>query len=218
MEDKNSQKNTKSNLNDSSPQEPEVADTLSPPADSNAAKMDNLNPFDPAALRLDGAEDFEVQKEITVVSCKKPDRKMFYRTHPDEEYAAEVAIIETGIGSGIYLVHPSLHRQLADEITAVRLFTTVDREDTVSLWPVKIGDNSWHVSALEAALLARKRWVRVKSNTGAGRYESFVAAGTSLPEPIWPEKSMGELLKLCFKDRFIENWDHPELKRLRGEV
>ena len=35
---------------------------------------------------------------------------------------------------------------------------------------------------------------------------------------VMPEESLGELLKIAFKSRYIDSFDHPVLKRLRGEV
>ena len=51
----------------------------------------------------------------------------------------------------------------------------------------------------------------------AGMYDTFEATG-ELSDPEWPDLSLPEILKLCFRDRFIQDIDHPVLKTLRGEI
>jgi hypothetical protein len=48
-----------------------------------------------------------------------------------------------------------------------------------------------------------------------GAYEMFVA-GSTISDPIWPDLSFPELLRIAFKDRYIDSLDHPVVKRLRG--
>jgi hypothetical protein len=43
----------------------------------------------------------------------------------------------------------------------------------------------------------------------------FVAEST-MSEPVWPEASFQDLVKLAFRDRLITKLDHPVIKRLRG--
>jgi hypothetical protein len=49
-----------------------------------------------------------------------------------------------------------------------------------------------------------------------GAYEVFDASA-AIPEPLWPEYSYHELLRIAFRDRLVDRGDHPVLKRLRGE-
>ena len=56
--------------------------------------MDNdpiLNPFDPAALRLDQsfADTVGVKKHLMTVPVRKPNRQDFVRVHPDPAYQAD---------------------------------------------------------------------------------------------------------------------------------
>jgi hypothetical protein len=52
---------------------------------------------------------------------------------------------------------------------------------------------------------------------GGGMYDTFEAVG-ELAEPEWPELTFAEVLRLCFKDRFIMSADHPAVRALRGEA
>ena len=70
---------------------------------------------------------------------------------------------------------------------------------------------------MQIATLAKRNWIRVQPNMALGAYEAHAATG-QLDEPQWSELSPAEIYKLAFKDRFIGSFDHPVLKRLRGEV
>jgi len=49
-----------------------------------------------------------------------------------------------------------------------------------------------------------------------GAYEVYRAIRDDLPEPIWPEKSFNEILKIAFQDKYIQTLDHPVIRRLKG--
>jgi hypothetical protein len=51
----------------------------------------------------------------------------------------------------------------------------------------------------------------------AGCYDVYTAS-ESLSEPEWPTTPFATLLKVAFKDKFIDSLDHPVLRKLRGEV
>ena len=87
---------------------------------------------------------------------------------------------------------PDLWPELPGELVAKVLFTGINRQGVVFLWPVRLpGDdgrgNAWNRSALDAADLATKAWARVVANMSLGSYELFEATAT-LPEPEWPEQ------------------------------
>ncbi len=124
----------------------------------------------------------------------------------------------------IYLVARSLWAALATESTfcAKLLVPTVTRQGVLFLWPIRLPGpdgriDDWNRSALEAAELARTTWVRVQANMNLGAYEVVAAPGTTA-EPAFPDKSLAEILKVAFKDRYIDTMDHPVLRRLRGEL
>ena len=90
------------------------------------------------------------------------------------------------------------------------------------MWPLKLPKCDgrsipWHESAIAAANLAEKRWVRVSANMAHGMYDVAQATG-DLAEPEWPDVTFKEILKLCFQGRLIDSHSHPILRQLRGEV
>ena len=72
-------------------------------------------------------------------------------------------------------------------------------------------------SALAAAQAAMSRWVRISANRRSAGMTCLRQWGNS-HQPEWPELSFQELLRLAFKDRFIDSNNHPILRRLRGEM
>ena len=47
-------------------------------------------------------------------------------------------------------------------------------------------------------------------------YETFEASA-DLAEPEWPDLPLSEILEIAFRGKYIKDWDHPALRRLRGE-
>lgn len=62
-----------------------------------------------------------------------------------------------------------------------------------------------------------KGWTRSAANMSLGAYEASTAP-QGVPDPVWPELSFSEVLKIAFRDQFIGTIDHPVLRRLRGEL
>jgi hypothetical protein len=188
-------------------------------------KDKKLNPFDPAALRLDQtfADNVGVKKHVITVPVGKPNRQDFVRVHRQLEYRlAPAAIIEVKEDREVYLVTPVMAQELPGEFAAVTLFTAINRQGVLRLWPVKLPGpdgkhNEWHRSAAEAAELAMKSWIRLTANMSLGANEIFEATG-DLPEPEWPDIPFPEILKIAFKDRIVDRADHPLVQRLRGQV
>ena len=181
------------------------------------------NPFDPAALRLDQsyADTVGVKKLLTTVPVRRPNRQDFVRVHPAPEYRlTPAAIIEVKEDREVYLVTPDMAQALPGEFATVTLFTTINRQGTLHLWPVKLPNpvgrhNEWHRSAAEGAERAMKKWVRVTASMSLGAYEIFEASG-DLPDPVWPDFSFQEILKIAFRDRIVDRDDHALVQRLQG--
>lgn len=182
------------------------------------------DPFSPDRLRL--SQDFGaaagVRKLLTTVPVRKPSREWFVRTHPEEAYRLQTAVVELKEDREVYLVDRPLWAVLATEATfSPRLLVvSINRQGVVFVWPIRLPGvdgkiDDWGRSALEAADMARDSWVRVSANMSLGAYDLAVATHQTAPE--WPSLSMGEVLKIAFRDRFIRSHDHPVLRRLRGE-
>ena len=168
------------------------------------------------------ADAIGVKRALLTVPVKKPDRQWFVRVHPDEAYRMAVLLLELRDEREMYLIDPRLGPALVNEATPMQLFTAVNRQGVVFLWPVRLAQekgrvSEWNRSALAAAELAMKRWVRVSSNMSLGAYDVHFAEG-ALDDPEWLDVSFKELLSLAFKPRFIDTLEHEVLRQLRGEA
>lgn len=185
------------------------------------------DPFNLDNLRLsqDYASEVGVQKKLITVPVRKPNKSEFVRVHPDAAYHLTTLVLELKEQRNeTYVIGPALRETLATESTVGlrRLVTTVNRQGVTFLWPLRLPGpdgrfDSWGQSALEIADLAVKNWVRVGSNTSLGAYEPFVAVA-SLSEPTWPTEPFSDLVKIAFTGKMINEYDHPVLKGLRGEL
>ncbi len=187
-------------------------------------KPTGSNLFDPATLRLSQnfGESAGVKKLVTTIPVRKPNKQDFIRVHADPAYRLETAVLEFKEERETYLVAPALWSELPSELTPKVLFTAINRQKVLFVGPVRLpGEDGrhdeWNASALEAASMAHKDWIRLSANMSLGAYEVYQATG-ALPEPEWPEMEFGKILEIAFKGRFITDLDHPALRRLRGEI
>ncbi len=194
------------------------------PAETDAPAATRPNPFDPSSLKL--SQNFGatlgVKKALVTVPVRKPGRQDFVRVHTDPDYRLETAVLELKEERETYLVARELWEELPSELTPKVLFTTINRQNVLTLWPVRMpGEDGrlddWNASALEAAEMAQQQWVRVAANMSLGAYDIFEATG-HLDDPTWPDYDFQKILEIAFKGRFIESEDHPVLRRLRGEL
>jgi len=193
------------------------------PGDASHASS-NQDVFDLERLRLSQnfADVVGVKKKTITVPVRKPHRQLFVRIHPEESWRLETAVLVVKEDRETYLVDPALWAELPGEIVPTVLFTAISRQGVVFLWPIRLpGEDgrhdAWNRSALEAAQLATKQWIRLAANMHLGAYEVSVATG-DLPEPEWPDVSFQDLLQIAFKDKFIQGLDHPAIRALQGEL
>jgi hypothetical protein len=185
---------------------------------------DSIDSFDFDKLRLSQnfSEMAGVKKAILTIPVRKPNRHEFFRVRPGEDWRFETAVLELKLERESYLVDKTLWPILVNEIAPKVLFTVISRQNILSLWPIRLpGEDGridqWNRSALEAAKLAQEKWIRLSANMSLGAYEVSVAEA-DFPEPEWPDISFKEILKIAFKDNFIQTTDHPVIQKLRGLI
>jgi hypothetical protein len=187
--------------------------------DSQTVPPEAPDPFDPERFRVDPSQESTgVRKLLTTVPVRKPKPHDFVRVHPEEEYRKTFALIE--YDREFYLLTREIARDLPGEFRYCTVFTAVTRAEKVFLWPVKLPDADgrvieWHRSMGQAAMLAQTQWVRIRADIPLGAYEISVAEAV-LSEPVWPEQPFRELLRIGFKGRMVEDFDHLVVKKLRG--
>lgn len=198
--------------------------------DSPVIPCSSQGPTDPFAnlnhLRL--SQDFTslaaVKPVFTTIPVRRPNKSEFVRVRAGADWRFEAGCFFDEEAEEIYLVAPCLHSMLPGEVRPTTLLLTITRNSPVPfLWPIPLpGPDgrscSWHETARDAAKLAERSWLRVISDRAASCYVPHIAAG-NLADPIWPDGlGMSDILRLAFQDRFIDSFEHPILRRLRGEI
>jgi hypothetical protein len=177
------------------------------------------------ALRLspDAAVVAGTSEILSHIPIRKPNRHEFFRTHPD----AEAMWLSTGVfvdreEKEVFFVTPRAREALLGEIKPVLLVTTITRQSVLIVWPLTlptddIRRNPWFDSASEAAELAKGSWIRMPADMSLGCYRIYQAEG-QLSEPVWPDKTMNEIMEIAFRDRIVDSENHPVVRRLRGRA
>jgi hypothetical protein len=206
---------------------PSNPETVTPPYAATTAPSASAapDPYDPAQFAasstLGGSSG--VTKELVTCPVRKPNKQEFVRVHPDANYSLCANILELKQEGETYLVMPGVAEALPGETKRVMLRLTVNRQGSVSFWPVPEPqldgrDNHWNVSARSAAKRAEEAWVRIIANMSQGSYDLFVAPG-DLADPAWPNKSLRDILEVAFGESFIiRDVAHPVIKRLMGRI
>ena len=182
-----------------------------------------LDSLDLESLRVsqDFVKDSGVKKLLTTVPVRKPNRQDFVRVHHDSSYVLDTMLLNLKEERETYLVAPSFRDEIPQELTHTRLALATNRQKVLFLWQLRLPGSSgktdaWSMSALEAYEEAKKNWVRVSANMSLGAYDIYEALG-NLSDPEWPDESMDEIVRIAFRNSFIDSYDHPVLRRLRGE-
>jgi hypothetical protein len=98
------------------------------------------DPYHPENLKVPQSfiDSAGVKKLLTTIPVRKPKKQDFIRVHPDADYRADVAIIEIEEDRESYLVTPNTVNDLQNELTCKTLFTAINRQGVLFLWPVQI--------------------------------------------------------------------------------
>jgi hypothetical protein len=193
----------------------EIKNSETAPPVTNEMAVDNLR------LTQDFVETAGVKKLLTTVPVRKPSKQDYIRVHPAAEFRLDVALLELKDDREIFLLTPAMAQELPGEFFMATLYTVINRQSVLFLWPVKLpGPDGrqleWHRSAAKAAELGKTSWIRVCPNMSLGAYEISLA-GKTHGDPIWPEGvSFQDLIDIAFRDRFVNRLDHPVVQRLRG--
>jgi len=182
----------------------------------------DVDPFGLASLRL--SQDFASASESRN-SSRHPDQKprksglsglIPTRTiAPNGRLGAER-------GSGNFLVaRLSGGNWRRDDILSPVLVTAINRQAVLFLWPIRLPGPTARLT-----IGADRRWTRPMRQEAVGprhgQHESWslyvaVASG-QVAEPEWPSITFQEIIRIAFRDKMISEWNHPVLRRLRGEV
>ena len=187
---------------------------------SEVVLIDGINLND-LKLTQDFGADLGVKTEMTLIPVRRPKKTEFYRIR-DERIGLKILEIKEENDTEIYLCAPNVVGCVNELVRAVAIFPAINRTNNVFLITIPLPQadgrrNSWHQSLDDACTMAVKKWVRVVANKSMSGYD-VVSAVAPLPEPEWPDKTLGELISIAFRDRVIKSLDHPVIQRLLGKV
>lgn len=182
----------------------------------------DTTPFSSLRLSQNFGQALGVKKVLTLVPVAKPSKDRFFRTHESSEWVYPAWVLENKATSESYIVSDEVASVLGGLVRPVELYTAIDRQNNVFFIPVPLPGpngvrNPWHESLLQAVARANLVWIRITANKVLGIYEIFEATA-KLPEPIWPDLSMEDLLAIAFRGRIITDPDHPVVQELLGGV
>jgi hypothetical protein len=192
-----------------------------PPKMPEPAKYD---PLDLANLRL--AQNFQetaaTQKLLTTVPLMKPSKQMWFRVHPSPDYRGEFALYEIKDEGEKWFVTPPMVEELGGLAFRATVYVCVSRQGTLFVTWVRLPggngkDNPWWQSARTYIGIGMEKWIRVEANHQASGYDVFKPEG-KFADPIWPELSFQEIIRLAAKDKLIDSPDHYAVKALRGAI
>jgi hypothetical protein len=191
----------------------------------------DFDPFDVPSLSDDEAfSDVAAEEETLSVPVKKPGKEHFFRVNPDPAMTMVARVLSH---TAIDQLSPTLYwldtrklqlEDIADSIQAKRLYVCMYRGGGMFVWPASLPDpnsrgngDRWANSALKVATRAKTEWVRMVPETlSIGGYRMLVARG-EYPDPVWPDRTLSETLKIAFADQFIDSMDHPVIRDKLGE-
>jgi hypothetical protein len=185
-----------------------------------AASVEAPDPYDFKSIRLNGGagEGVRIRKPLTTVPARRPGRKV-WRTHPDPTHQIEVALLDAeDTGEEYLLSGAEVIEALAGLYTPVVLHTAYDSRRVRFLAKRKIPREDglsaeWALSAARGFERAKEVWIRLKANIPLGAYEIHEAEG-KIEDPEWPKESLGDLLRVAFRNRIITSVDHPLVAKL----
>ena len=110
--------------------------------DNNHPRNEASDPLDLANLRLNQSftETAGVKKLLKTVPVRKPTPQDWVRVHPDPEMRANFPLIELKDEREEYVIAGPLVTALVGEFVSKTLYTTINRQGVVSLWPVRLPD------------------------------------------------------------------------------
>ena len=180
--------------------------------------------LDELAVDANYAPGIKTEAVPVTPEIRKPKKDVFVRTRPSEEWHSVYVIEDKEYKTkGYHIIAPQLMKnEFVREncgVTVMHMAPSIDRSGRVFVWPLRLPNTErsdlWADSALEAAELASKNWVRVGANMDLGCYDTLKALG-DLEEPDWGGESASSILGRTFKGRVISSMKHPLIMRLQG--
>src|SRR5262245_3634613 len=98
------------------------------------------DPFDLSNLRLDASvlEATGVKKLLTTVPVRRPNKQDWVRVREEEDYRENLPMISLKEEREDYVVTRKVLPDLVNEVVYKTIFTTINRQGVLFLWPIKL--------------------------------------------------------------------------------
>jgi hypothetical protein len=186
----------------------------------------NADEIDFDALRLPPSGQIMVKRDLSIIPTRKPKKTEWFRVRSGAEWRIDLPLYVDDDGE-TFVVGPAclgfLHEQ--GLVKRARIYTILVYESGVLLLsPIGLPDeegkiNSYNRSREECYRKAETQWVRISANKDLGGYDCMTPEHV-FPDPVWPAppNTLKEALAIAFKSKYINELDHPIIKRLRGRL
>ena len=188
-------------------------------------------PFNFETLRVTEVTPILIKHMLTSIPLRKPNTRVkFFRIRPGPKWKFDTYLLDLGgnsEGEGKYLLNPDLYPKVIEtkKLKLVTIYVGIIYGSgeiflsEIAQPDVEGKDNEFNRTRRIAYTKGETQWVKLQRNDSIGAYD-IVLAVSKLPEPEWPEEPQNiiKAIEIAFKDRFIDDYNHPVLKRLRGEL
>lgn len=168
------------------------------------------------------------KKLVTTIPVRKPKSGIeFFRVRSESEWTFSTYLLDLKEGEEEkYLITPELIEEVIStgKLKPVTIHTWISLSGIFCLSDIPLPDsdgkdNEYNRSRRLAYDMGKITWIKIQTNKALGSYD-IIEAISEFPEPVWPEEpaTMEKALEVGFKHNLIESYDHPVLKRLRGEL
>ncbi len=182
-------------------------------------------------LRVTESSPIVVKRVVNSIPIKKPKPGVeFFRIRPGSEWKFDTHLLDLGgknDGEGKFLLKRDLYPEVMEtkKLKLVTIYTGIaygsgDIFLSAIAQPNAEGkDHEYNRTRRLAYTKAETHWVKLQTNEPIEAYDT-VFAMSKFPDPEWPEEpeNMTKALELAFKDKIIDDHNHPILKKLRGEL
>jgi hypothetical protein len=194
----------------SSPKPNHSAPPDEPAPEGRAAKLRKKR----ATSTAEGGNDGKIQTRMEV---RTPNKRWWYRAHRDPQFQlpVELLILEDGRDEGIWLLEPDVEfpDELAQHTAPALLTRCITSDNTEFLFLAKQSEKSPRGSTRRLISESRDAWIQSSWNKASKSYD-FKRANQLRREPVWPVKTMDELLDLAFDGKIIAFSNHEVIARL----
>ena len=184
------------------------------------APIDLDGDLDQFIVKQDFDDGLGIKTTQLVVAMRRPRKDEWFIAHPSSKnpvYLHKPSQESGAARDEAYVLNAATARTIPEVVTPAYLVLCANRTGAAFFWPVRQPDpanaNSWHVSALSALEIARKRFIRLVSDPGSGGYR-VVETDEDLPKPDFGKLNERELLSTLLGKIGIKTPEHEVIRRI----